>query len=206
VFWTATGTSGFKFKDSTGEQGAVKTAQIKLSPGGVFLLKVVLQGKTGPLDIVPPGPGTSGCMAFQIGQDGSGERYSVQFGTESVVRNDVAALLQGVAPGRRGYLSRGPDHDHVVEHLQQHDDLVVQHVLHQHVDVVLEHEQQHIVVDIDVVHDLQQHVEHVHHDVEQHLDHGVHLDQHLQQYVPSACCSAAAALGRGTWWLPRRLR
>jgi len=76
-FWSGDATRGFKYKDAKGDQGPVKSAQIKKSGSGKFAIKVSLTGKNGPISIVPPNSGTDACIALQLG---SGDRYSVQFG------------------------------------------------------------------------------------------------------------------------------
>lgn len=103
-FWSAAGTTGFKYKDSRGDQGPVKSAQIKRSPGGNFTLKVSLTGRNGTINVVPPNPGTDGCLALTLG--GGGDRYSVKFGPESQVKNSgkklfkaKKPLLEGICPG-----------------------------------------------------------------------------------------------------------
>ena len=42
--WSPIGSIGFKYKDSTLANGAVKVASIKQTPSGMFLIKAVLQG------------------------------------------------------------------------------------------------------------------------------------------------------------------
>ena len=45
-FWTGDAVKGFKYSDAKGENGPVKSAQIKLK-GGVFQIKVAIDGKLG---------------------------------------------------------------------------------------------------------------------------------------------------------------
>jgi hypothetical protein len=67
---TATGTAGIP----------IKTALIKRTGGGTFLLKVSLKGSlTGDVDIEPPKPGTDGGLIFEINGD-DGWTYCVTFG------------------------------------------------------------------------------------------------------------------------------
>ena len=75
-FWSGDAVKGFKYKDSKGEQGAVKSVQIKKTPSGVFQIKVTISGKLGVLIVTPPNPGTSGCGLLQIV---GGDSYSVAF-------------------------------------------------------------------------------------------------------------------------------
>ncbi len=74
-FWSGDPAKGFKYRDPKGENGPVKSAQIKKSKGGTFQLSVAIDGKLGPVDVVPPGPGT-GCVLFTIS---GGDSYSVAF-------------------------------------------------------------------------------------------------------------------------------
>jgi hypothetical protein len=105
-FWTAS-SSGFKYKDNKGDQSAVKSVVIKRSPSGKFTIKAKVAGKNGPVNIVPPDPGTSGCVALKLGiSAGAGDRYSVQFGPDSQIKNQADKLfkakkpqLQGACPG-----------------------------------------------------------------------------------------------------------
>src|SRR5262245_11892992 len=59
-FWTGDAAAGFRYSDPRGENGPVKSAQIRLA-GGVFQIKVLAFGKLGPVDVVPPNPGSDGC-------------------------------------------------------------------------------------------------------------------------------------------------
>jgi hypothetical protein len=71
------GAFGFRYRDSFGTNGPVKAAQILKTPSGAFLAKVVILGRNGPVNVVPPNPGTDGGMIFSIN---SGESYCVKFG------------------------------------------------------------------------------------------------------------------------------
>jgi len=99
-YWSAVGTIGFQYKDPRGEQGPVKIAQIKLTATGAFTMKAVIEGKNGPVDVVPPNPGTSGCMALRLG---AGDRYSVQFADGDIKNSPVLFKVskpttEGVCP------------------------------------------------------------------------------------------------------------
>jgi hypothetical protein len=106
-FWSGSLAKGFKYKDPKGDNGAVKTAAIKKSGSGTFVIKAKLKGKQGPMTVVPPNPGTSGCVALKLGiSAGAGDRYSIQFGADGIVSNSGAKTfkvkkptLQGVCPG-----------------------------------------------------------------------------------------------------------
>jgi len=99
-YWSAVGTIGFQYKDPRGEQGPVKIAQIKLTASGAFTMKAVIEGKNGPVDVVPPNPGTSGCMALSLG---AGDRYSVRFADGDLKNSPVLFKVskpttEGVCP------------------------------------------------------------------------------------------------------------
>lgn len=100
-FWSASGSTGFKYRDSKGEQGPVKSVQIKKSGSGSFLIKASLSGKNGAINVVPPNPGTSGFVTLQIGV-GGGERYCVQFGPESKIKNSGTKLFSAKKPTAEG--------------------------------------------------------------------------------------------------------
>jgi hypothetical protein len=74
-FWSGDPERGFTYRDRLGENGPVKSAQIKLS-SGTFQIKVEVDGAHGAVDVVPPNPGTDGCVLFSLNQ---GDSYSVQF-------------------------------------------------------------------------------------------------------------------------------
>lgn len=96
-FWSGDAEKGFKYKDGKGENGAVKTAQIKLK-GGTFQIKVSINGKGGPVDVVPPNPGSAGCAFLTIG---GGDAYSVQFAAGQVT-NKGAGLFKVAKPTGEG--------------------------------------------------------------------------------------------------------
>jgi hypothetical protein len=97
-FWKASGTTGFKYKDGKGEQGPVKTVIIKKNLSGVFTIKVLVRGKNGPLNIVPPDPGTNGFVTLKIG---GGDRYCLQF-ADGQVKNVDASLFKVRRPTTEG--------------------------------------------------------------------------------------------------------
>ena len=70
--WSNVGGMGFKYSDPMGANGPVKKAQIKRTPGGVFQVKVIISGKNGAVNIIPPGPGTEADMNFHLG---GGDQY-----------------------------------------------------------------------------------------------------------------------------------
>lgn len=73
-FWSGDATKGFSYRDPKGENGPVKAAQVKRR-GTTFQLSVAIQGKLGPVALVPPGTGT-GCVLLTLG---GGDSYSVAF-------------------------------------------------------------------------------------------------------------------------------
>src|SRR5262245_29903259 len=103
-FWSGDPVKGFKYKDSKGDQSAVKSAQITLK-NGKFSFKASLSGKNGPISILPPNPGTRACLAFQIGT--SGDRYSVQFGPDSKITNKGDTLFKATKPLNEGVCPGG---------------------------------------------------------------------------------------------------
>ena len=106
-FWSVAGNVGYKYSDPKGQNGAVKSLGIKRTPSGSFTIVAVVIGKNGPVTVLPPNPGTSGCMALKLGiSAGAGDRYSVAFGPDSLVKNQGAKLflakkpvVQSVCPG-----------------------------------------------------------------------------------------------------------
>ena len=96
-FWSGDPVNGFKYKDADGENGPVKRAQIKLK-SGVFQIKVAVDGKLGPITVVPPNPGSDGCALVTII---GGDSYSVQF-ADGDVTNDGAALFKVARPTGEG--------------------------------------------------------------------------------------------------------
>lgn len=98
-FWSGDAVKGFKYKDPKGENGAVKVAQIKKAPSGVFSIKTVIAGKLGTVLVTPPNPGTAGCVLLGIN---AGDTYSVQFGPTSQITNKGALLFKAKKPTAQG--------------------------------------------------------------------------------------------------------
>ena len=96
-FWTGDALKGFKYKDGKGENGPVKSAQIKLK-GGTFQIKVTIDAKGGSVDVVPPNPGSASCAFLAIG---GGDAYSIQFATGEVT-NKGAGLFKVAKPTAEG--------------------------------------------------------------------------------------------------------
>ena len=101
-FWNTSGSTGYKYKDSKGEQGPVKSVGIKRSPSGQFTIKANITAKNGAVVVVPPNPGTSACLALSIN---GGDRYSVEFGATSQIKNSQKLFkakkptAEGICPG-----------------------------------------------------------------------------------------------------------
>lgn len=109
AFWAASGTSGFKYRDSRGDQGPVKLVLIKRSGSGSFSIKALVTGKNGPVSIVPPNPGTDGCVALKLGiAAASGDRYHVKFGPDGTVKNVGSKLFKVKKPLTEGFCPNGP--------------------------------------------------------------------------------------------------
>jgi len=102
-FWSGDAAKGFKYSDSKGEQGPVKSVSIKLKKA-TFSIKVSVTGKNGAVSILPPDPGTSACVAIQLG---AGDRYSVQFGPESKITNKDGTAFKANKPVNEGVCPSG---------------------------------------------------------------------------------------------------
>ena len=96
-FWTGDTASGFKYRDAKAEQGPVKSARIKRK-GSTFQIAVVIDGKGGAVDVVPPNPGSAGCAFLAIG---GGDSYSVRFASGRVINKD-GALFKVTKPTAEG--------------------------------------------------------------------------------------------------------
>ena len=91
-FWSGDATKGYKYKDPKGENGPVKTAQIKKTPSGVFQIKATISGKLGAVLVTPPNPGTNGCGLLLIT---GGDSYSVAFKVgDGLVTNKGSTLYK----------------------------------------------------------------------------------------------------------------
>ena len=108
-FWAPSGSSGYSYADPAGEQGPVRKAKITRSSGGALKVKVRISGKHGPLDVLPPDPGTSACVALQLGiAPEAGDRYSLQFGPDSRITNTGNTRFTAKKPSLSGVCPRGP--------------------------------------------------------------------------------------------------
>jgi predicted esterase len=96
-FWSGDAVQGFKYRDADGENGPVKSAMIRLR-SGAFQIKVAVDGKRGPVAVVPPNPGSDGCVLFTIT---GGDSYSIQFASGKVT-NKGSALFKVAKPSGEG--------------------------------------------------------------------------------------------------------
>jgi hypothetical protein len=94
-FWSAAGTTGFAYKDPKGQNGPVTAVKITRSASGSFAIRVALKGKYGTIAVVPPNPGTDGCLALTIT---GGDRYSVAYGIQSTIKNNGTKLFSAKHP------------------------------------------------------------------------------------------------------------
>jgi hypothetical protein len=102
-FWKTVGVNGYKYKDSKGEQTAVKTVLIKKAPSGTFSIKAVVAGKLdGSTVIVPPNPGTDGCAVLTIV---AGDAYHMRYGNDGLVKNSGSRLFKVRKPQSEGLCS-----------------------------------------------------------------------------------------------------
>jgi hypothetical protein len=98
-FWSGDTVKGFKYKDAKGENGPVKVAQLKKSGGAVFQIKAHAVGQLGAITVVPPNPGTDGCVRLGIG--GGGDTYDLRF-ADGQVTNDGAKQFKVLNPVTEG--------------------------------------------------------------------------------------------------------
>jgi len=75
--WRGTATHGYRYSNRI-PGGAVRSASIRRTSNGVFLIKVAVNGRYGAVSVVPPNPGTDG--GFILTFDGI-HRYCVAFGS-----------------------------------------------------------------------------------------------------------------------------
>jgi poly(3-hydroxybutyrate) depolymerase len=97
AFWSGDPSKGFRYRDPKGENGPVRLAEIRLRKG-VFQIKVVVDGRLGPVAVVPPNPGSDGCALLTIL---GGDSYSVQF-ADGELANRGAVLFKVVKPASEG--------------------------------------------------------------------------------------------------------
>ena len=101
--WTSIN-GGFKYKDPQGANGPVKVAKVKKTNSGKFLMSVLVLGKNGLINVVPPNPGATGCFALSFG---GGDRYSVEFGPTSQIKNKGTVQFLAKKPTAEGICPTG---------------------------------------------------------------------------------------------------
>lgn len=84
-FWSGDAVKGFKYKDAKSENGPIKGVVIRRSGKGVFQITASGGSKVAAITVLPPDPGTDGCLLLEIA---GGDTYSVQFApNDGVVSN-----------------------------------------------------------------------------------------------------------------------
>jgi hypothetical protein len=91
---------GFKYRDSAGAFSAITSAQIQLTPRGTFAIKAKAVGKNGLITVVPPNPGTGGCVRLAIV---NGDTYHALFGAGSQIRRNDARVFVVKKPTTQGF-------------------------------------------------------------------------------------------------------
>jgi hypothetical protein len=99
-FWSGDSVKGFKYKDPKYDNGPIKGLIIKKSGSGTFQIKATGLGKVQALSLLPPNPGTDGCMLLQIG---GGDSYSVQYGPlDGIISNKGTLEYKHKKPSGEG--------------------------------------------------------------------------------------------------------
>ncbi|HWP66523.1 MAG TPA: hypothetical protein VNO26_11470 [Candidatus Limnocylindria bacterium] len=103
--WTPIKDIGFKYKDPQLASGAVKTAQIKVTPSGVLQVKAIVQGKgVETIEVVPGNPTNTYAVSLALA---GGDTYCAGTGTATPktntektfkVVNDTAPLTCTAGP------------------------------------------------------------------------------------------------------------
>ena len=65
--WQALGSVGFRYTDTTGANGPVKTVLLKRSPAGRITFKVIALGSKGLIEVMPPNTGTGATAILVTG-------------------------------------------------------------------------------------------------------------------------------------------
>ena len=105
LYWSAIGTNGFQYRDARGENGPVKSVQLRKTAGGTLVLKASVSGRFGDLDVLPPNPGTDACVAVTLA---GGDRYSATFGADGTVKNNGATSFGVRQPASEGVCDAAP--------------------------------------------------------------------------------------------------
>ncbi len=104
-YWSAIGTDGFQYRDARGENGPVTSVQLRKTAGGTLVLKASVSGRFGDVDVLPPNPGTDGCVALTLS---GGDRYSAKFGADGTVKNIGAISFSVRRPASEGVCAAAP--------------------------------------------------------------------------------------------------
>jgi hypothetical protein len=100
LFWSGDPVKGFKYKDPKYDNGPIKGLIIKKSGSGTFQIKATGLGKVAGVGVLPPNPGTDGCVLLEIV---GGDSYSVQFGSlDGVITNKGALEYKHKKPSGEG--------------------------------------------------------------------------------------------------------
>jgi endonuclease/exonuclease/phosphatase family metal-dependent hydrolase len=99
AFWRTTGGAGFRYDDPKGDQGPVRSVLVKQTASGALAIKVKLLGRGGPIDVVPPNPGTDGFLVLELA---GGDRYCAQYGPEAASKNDGERFWKIARPTAEG--------------------------------------------------------------------------------------------------------
>jgi hypothetical protein len=109
-FWTGDQSKGFKYKDPKGDNGPVSGASIKKTANGTFSISAKISAKHGTVNVVPPNPGSAGCLALKLGiLPAVGDRYNVAFGppftpadSSLKLKNNVDKSFKATKPSQKG--------------------------------------------------------------------------------------------------------
>src|SRR4029453_13636669 len=102
LFWR-TMDAGFRYDDVDGEQGPGTAGRFKRTSGGRFTIDSAVLGLNGPVEVVPPNPGTDAFMTLKLGlAPEAGDRYCVQYGPESDITNDGPFFFSATTPVEKG--------------------------------------------------------------------------------------------------------
>jgi hypothetical protein len=93
VFWTSIA-GGFKYRDPTGLNGAIKILIVKRSSSGVFLIKATGSGANGAVDVVPANTASDATVTLTLGP--TSDKYCTAFGGAAggTVNPDSATQLK----------------------------------------------------------------------------------------------------------------
>jgi len=116
--WSGDATAGFEYNDRAGANGPVLVATLKKA-NGVLKIKAVVDGKLGPVSVVPPNPGFDSCAMLALT---GGDSYSMNFSSGTVI-NKAATLFKASKPTQEGTcIAPNPNNlpiDHVVVLMQE---------------------------------------------------------------------------------------